>query len=92
MQHRIAHANWAGISSSAQVAQQNSSAAVNEYEGDKSHSCALFDAATLADTAPAITIALPLQTSAKIFALWLAFTSWDAPHTCAFSSRAPPLA
>ena len=61
--------------------------------GADNHSCAAFDAATLADL-----LDLPhprakaVQPGTALLALWVAFASWDAPLAHFFSSRAPPLA
>lgn len=56
------------------------------------HSCVAFDAAAVADSLHVTAFALPIVVSAKTLALWAAFSSWDAPVVCHFSSRAPPLA
>jgi hypothetical protein len=86
--HSVAHAGW----------QQHAAAASSlaptdgDSDGGIRHSCAAFDAATLAD---AVHISSPpalLLTSTQVLAQWLAFVSWDAPLTHYFSSRAPPLA
>jgi hypothetical protein len=94
-QHRIEHANWEQTSSVfansyAKTGQADWHASAQQYRGEKTHSCLLFDAATLACGAPSITFTLPLQTSAAILALWSAYASWDAPPLRVFSSRAPP--
>jgi len=94
-QHRVEHANW-GITSAAfahtlaQSGQADWQISALQYHGEKTHSCLLFDAATLACSAPSVTFTLPLQTSTAILALWSAYASWDAPPLRVFSSRAPP--
>ncbi|MNR80718.1 hypothetical protein D3C72_114440 [compost metagenome] len=91
LRHRIEHANWSGLQHSSQQLAQDS-AASQEYEGDKSHSCILFDGMALADGAPLLPFTAILQTGVQVLALWAAYTSWDAPLLCHFSSRAPPRA
>jgi hypothetical protein len=100
MRHRIEHAGW--INNHAPTASAFSldadelkdaqgDAQTSSNAGNKSHhSCALFDGTALADTVAIIPLTLPPPTCAKVLALWLAFTSWDAPLTHFFSSRAPP--
>jgi hypothetical protein len=58
---------------------------------DKLHSCALFDAATVADLLHMPPVAGTLLTGAQVLAQWAAFISWHAPLLTCFSSRAPPL-
>lgn len=83
LQHRIAHAGWLSFQP----------AATAQFDGGESaqHSCAAFDAATLADNIHTVALRTPLLTSAPVLGLWIAFASWDAPLTRYFSSRAPPL-
>jgi hypothetical protein len=100
MRHRIEHAGWinnhapTALAFSLDVDEQNDAqdtAKISSQVGSKSHhSCALFDGTALADTVAIIPLTLPPPACAKVLALWLAFTSWDAPLTRFFSSRAPP--
>ena len=88
LHHRIVHAG--GIHGPHASLQEHQPAPQNNGIDDRDHSCAAFDAATLADsvsTVPFLTLLLP---STHAMALWLAFASWDAPLLCHFSSRAPP--
>jgi len=62
------------------------------YDKSLEHSCALFDATTLANILHSPAVSLPVLPGAQILALWVAFASWDAPVLLHFSSRAPPLA
>jgi hypothetical protein len=55
------------------------------------HSCAAFDAATVADAIHVGPSSTPAADSPQMLALWVAFTSWDAPVVPSFSPRAPPL-
>tara|TARA_R110001599_G_scaffold64023_4_gene179333 strand:+ start:11786 stop:12163 length:378 start_codon:yes stop_codon:yes gene_type:complete len=90
-QHRVIHADWDTLSSTLVSTETTDwHADTHQYQGEKSHSCLLFDAATLACSAPANLFSLPLQTGANILALWQAFSSWDAPPLRVFASRAPP--
>jgi hypothetical protein len=83
--HRIQHAGWDNGNSAAAAA-----ASAPDIDDNVSHSCAAFDAATLPHVAPGVPFIVPIVASAKVLALWVAFTSWDAPFTLHFSSRAPP--
>jgi hypothetical protein len=91
-------AQWAGLShriSHAYLQQQQAlaySIPDDNRNGDQDmrHSCAAFDAATVADTIPLPPFVAPLITSVRVLALWAAFISWDAPLAVYFSSRAPP--
>jgi hypothetical protein len=91
-------AQWMGlnhrISHSAPQQQDLVGAAAPTNAGsaaDKLHSCALYDAATVADLVPMPPAAGVLIASMQVLAQWAAFTSWQAPPTTCFSSRAPPL-
>jgi len=92
MRHRIEHAGW--INDRPATSQQTAldpDVQIDKQTGQKSHhSCLLFDDATLGNTIAIIPLTLPPPTCARELALWLAFTSWDAPLTRYFSSRAPP--
>ena len=55
------------------------------------HSCAAFDAAALGATVNGTLFVMPILPNLHVLALWIAFCSWNAPFTCHFSSRAPPL-
>jgi hypothetical protein len=83
LNHRISHRA---------LQQQLVSAPANTDGGtpDKPHSCAAFDAATVADLIHMPPLAAPLITGAQVLAQWAAFTSWQAPLVTCFSSRAPP--
>jgi hypothetical protein len=84
LKHRISHA-------SLQYQQIHASSIDDTGDNDAGHSCAAFDAATVGDTLHFLPFIIPLIRSAQVLALWAAFTSWDAPLTTCFSSRAPPL-
>lgn len=92
MRHRIEHAGW--VNDRPATSQQTAldpDVQSAEQTGQKSpHSCLLFDDATLGNSIVIIPLKLPPPTCARERALWLAFTSWDAPLTSYFSSRAPP--
>lgn len=63
---------------------------IDSEENTSQHSCIAFDAAALTDSISLAPYSAPLLTGARVLALWAAFTSWDAPFTLHFSSRAPP--
>jgi len=96
--HSIAHAGWPETSSSSYTAQRD--AALFDYDDrtDDSlsgqshhhHSCAAFDEATLAASVHIAVVTLAVMPGKHVLALWQAFSSWDAPFVCHFSSRAPP--
>ena len=93
MRHRVEHANWFDGHPLTQLKAFGTSA---EFDGEtktghKTHSCALFDGTALADTVAIVPFILPAPSCARVLALWLAFTSWDAPLVLHFSSRAPPV-
>ncbi len=90
-------AQWAGLTHRIEHAQLQQAVAHASLTGgaDESrahHSCVAFDAATVADSIHVPPFAAPLLASARVLALWTAFTSWDAPQVRHFSPRAPPLA
>jgi hypothetical protein len=88
--HRIIHADRqaaAGIVLSS-VAADSSGALGDRHH----HSCAAFDAATLADSLPTPARCTQFTNSDAAPTLPPAFRSWDAPFIRFFSSRAPPLA
>lgn len=79
--HRIDHGPLASLHMDASDGQ----------EPEAEHSCLAFDAATVADAIGLPPFATPPIASAKLFALWVAFASWDPPFSPCFSSRAPPV-
>jgi hypothetical protein len=83
LQHGVRHA---GLQYSLAPAAQ-----IDVDGGDAHHSCIAFDAAALADSISLAPYLAPLLTSTSVLALWSAFSSWDAPFSLHFSSRAPPL-
>ena len=96
--HSIVHAGWQGAS---QYSQRDS--ALFDYDDlsentpsdqphshHPHHSCAAFDEASLAAGVHIAASVLPVIPGAHVLALWQAFSSWDAPFVCHFSSRAPP--
>jgi hypothetical protein len=90
-------AQWAGLAHRivhAELMEAHPYAAVQvDIDGDGKadhHSCAAFDAATVADTIHLPPFIAPLVSSVRVLALWTAFLSWDAPFSLCFSSRAPP--
>ena len=83
--HRIKHTQWYGGASLHRQAQPQ----YDNYD-NKSHSCLVFDAATLADTCGAVPSMALLLEGTHLLAQWIAFISWDAPVTHLFQSRAPP--
>lgn len=93
LKHSIEHADFVnGHHTVLHASAQSSADQSAEYNGDKSHSCKLYDSASMADTAPTLPFLPVLQTSVQVLALWAAHASWDAPLLCHFSSRAPPRA
>jgi disulfide bond formation protein DsbB len=91
MRHRIEHANWVNSQPPAgQIDARNGQDDFGEQTNGHKHSCTLFDGTALADTVAIIPLTLPPPTCPKVLALWLAFSSWDAPLTRFFFSRAPP--
>jgi hypothetical protein len=89
LKHRIFHASL-----QYQQIHASSIADTGDTTGDNDagHSCAAFDAATVGDTLHILPFVTPLVSSARVLALWVAFSSWDAPLITCFSSRAPPAA
>lgn len=87
--HRIEHVRPAQLAPHAAAVAQADTAG---YDKSLEHSCALFDATTLANILHSPAVSLPVLPGAQILALWVAFASWDAPVLLHFSSRAPPLA
>jgi hypothetical protein len=87
--HRIAHAGWPP----AQVLASDLSGSSAGSDGGNAagHSCAMLDAATLADTLHVPPLCAPVMSGARVLALWTAFASWDAPPALPFLSRAPPI-
>jgi hypothetical protein len=83
--HRIEHAGW---QSGANV--QLALPALSGDDLGKNHSCLVFDASTLADTACVAFAALPFIAGTHLVAQWIAFLSWDAPVVHHFLSRGPP--
>ncbi|HEV2611168.1 MAG TPA: hypothetical protein VGU61_12935 [Noviherbaspirillum sp.] len=89
LQHRIVHA---GLQHSLAATLSDESAPDQSHAPDASHSCAVFDAAAMADTMHVPPYIAPLMTSNEVLARWAAFRCWDAPLALHFSSRAPPSA
>lgn len=85
LSHRIDHAPWL---------QGNAALLVVGTPADtgSSHSCVAFDAAAVADVVSVPPYIAPLLASTSVLALWVAFSSWDAPSARLFCSRAPPRA
>ncbi len=93
LRHRIEHADLIGGHHVVlQAGDQSVSGQSVEYAGDKSHSCKLFDGATLGDCTPLLHFPVGLQTGTQILTPCTSRISWDAPLLCHFSSRAPPRA
>lgn len=94
--HAITHAGLSQKTGSAQsltdghTAQSDQSISAEQRLFDPRHSCASFDAATLAanlhSPAHAVLLALPLAG----MPFWQSFLSRTTPFSCHFSSRAPP--
>lgn len=83
--HRIEHAHL-------QHDLAQASSVADDEDPDARHSCVAFDAAAIADTIHLLPFVALLLTSPRVLALWVAFTSWNAPLVLPFSPRAPPLA
>ncbi|HZG19062.1 MAG TPA: hypothetical protein VE092_03520 [Herbaspirillum sp.] len=101
--HGIAHAGWApgtvhSLISDAlfdeaeptSVSTGQDAHAHGPHAHDLHHSCVAYDAAALSAGVHFDFPPLPLLPPVRLLALWLAFSSWDAPLNCHFSSRAPP--
>jgi hypothetical protein len=89
--HRIAHGGLV-VPPTAQVAAGPNLLQLVASLTDANHSCAAFDAATLADNIHTAAIAVVALPNVHVLALWVAFASWTAPFTQHFLSRAPPAA
>lgn len=90
LSHRVEHA---GLAQPQPVqASHWSLQADASYDKTLEHSCALFDATSLAAALNSPGVSLAILPGARVLALWVAFASWDAPFLRLFSSRAPPLA
>jgi hypothetical protein len=101
--HGIAHAGWApgtvhSLISDAlfdeaeptSVSTAQDAHVHGPHAHDLHHSCVAYDAAALSAGVHFSFPPLPLLPPLRVLALWLAFSSWDAPLNCHFSSRAPP--
>jgi hypothetical protein len=89
LSHRIVHADGpgkAGISAAAKLFSVSASGASDSTH----HSCAAFDAATLALPLHNAVLAAPFLPNLHVHARWTAFASRTAPFLCHFQSRAPP--
>ena len=83
--HRLRHAKWDGNTLVQQIYKTSSNGL-----DETNHSCIVYDAATLADTVSAC-VAIPLDFTGKyLLAQAILATSWVAPFTHFFLSRAPP--
>lgn len=87
LSHRIAHA-WQYPTVSEAVAQGPAGPDQKALQ----HSCLAYDAATVAPALHTPGCHLAILPSGRVLAQWAAFTSWNAPFTPYFSSRAPPAA
>ena len=84
--HRIEHR--APLHLHAETAMQH---IVDAHDDDEtSHSCSLYDAATLGATLQTATAGLPLLPTCAILAAAHRFASWNATPYPLFRSRAPP--
>lgn len=89
--HRVAHDGLQAVIS--QVSSDTSPVSqLVAHLGDASHSCAAFDAATLAAGICTAAMAVPVLPNLHALALWIAFASRSTPFTAHFHSRAPPAA
>ena len=88
LSHRVAHA-WQFPSAVAELAM---TATAGSDQKAVQHSCLAYDAATVAPALQSPGCTAGILPGGPVLALWAAFTSWDAPFTRYFSTRAPPLA
>lgn len=87
LSHRIAHASqYPNASGSLAVSMPSGS-----HQKALQHSCLAYDAATVAPALPSPACTAGILPGGRVLAQWAAFSSWDAPFTPYFSSRAPPL-
>lgn len=97
LHHSVAHAGWQAhptrlVRSTDAGNQRPDLEGKLSSNGDqnKFHSCAAFDAASMADALhAALPIIVPKSPKPRL-AQWTAFASWDAPILLSFLSRAPP--
>jgi hypothetical protein len=89
LQHRIAHSGRQGDPSFSQS--QAGSDTGDTGKTNDTHSCVMFDAATLAATVNATPCVPLLAAGAEALAQPVVPASWNAPVFHHFLSRAPPL-
>ena len=87
LKHRIVHGQNA---STIQTISASKSALIGNWDDKVPHSCAAFEAGTVGAALASPCFKVPIVPNLPIQAQWIAFASWQAPHTSHFSSRAPP--
>lgn len=95
LRHRIEHAGWQGSQGFSKLDAQLASKSESRLSSDSgtknsSHSCAAFDASTMADTFDATPCTVVLADTENSAAQSISLASWDAPVVHRFLSRAPP--
>jgi len=84
-QHRLRHTNW-----HSDVRLQITTQAPSDGSENKNHSCFMFDAVTMADTVSGCIDIFSGTAGKHLLAEAIFTTSWVAPVTRHFLSRAPP--
>lgn len=87
--HRIIH-GVPGYEVSGAVSESPLATSAASRSDAVQHSCAAFDAATLAATVHSMPIIGPLLPNLHVSIAWIAFVSRPTPFVCHFLSRAPP--
>ncbi len=85
--HRVVHGSQGP---SIRTIGKTAAAFAGQWDDRVHHSCAAFEAATIGAALASVCLAVPVVPNTHVLALWVAFASWQAPHTSHFSSRAPP--
>ena len=86
VQHRVVHARAVPLAQSSTTVSPFSA----NWGDPAHHSCATFDAAAVGAAIASACLTASVLQNAHILALWVAYSSWRAPHLSHFSSRAPP--
>jgi hypothetical protein len=97
--HRIEHAKWLGDQESSKLQSKATASFISDSlfpslsDGGKkniNHSCAAFDAATLADTLSTPGCDAVFRVTENYAPYFVTASSWEAPVVHHYSSRAPP--
>lgn len=88
LSHRIAHRSSTTLAAASQAADSSA----GTHQKALQHSCLAYDAATVAPALDSPGCGAALLPGGRLPVFLSAFSSWDAPSTPLFHSRAPPLA